>query len=395
MNAEIEIKRHLADLKPTQRYRSIMLGLIVVVLVAAAFWSTTGLVDEQTRAPASVIASSRSQIVQSVDGGSLMELLVHEGDIVKKGQLLAVMDPIRLKASADEVGSRVLGLQATIARLTAEVREAPLQFPSQLDAYPDTRGTQTALYNNRRRALREDLESLQRALDLANKELTAFERLSKSGDAAETEVLRARRQVNDLLGQISGRRNKYFQDAQAELTKATEDLASVQQNYAQKSDAVQSTRIHAPLDGIVKNVRVTTLGGVLRPGEELLQIVPTDDALILEAKVRPQDVAFLHTGLPANIKLDAYDSTIFGSIRGVVTYISADTLKEDSKQGEVTYYRVHVKTVDRAPQTLKGNAFEIIPGMTATVDIRTGARTVAEYLLKPLRRTVDDALRER
>lgn len=209
------------------------------------------------------------------------------------------------------------------------------------------------------------------------------------------EVLRLQRQIADIDGQITNRRNKYFQDAQAEMTKAEEELAALLQAVAQREDQLGRTELHAPAKGIVKNVRVTTPGAVLRPGEEVLQIVPADDALIFEARVRPADIGFLKPGLPGTIKVDAYDFSIYGGLNGQVTYISADTLSEDLRQGEQPYYRVQLKAQGRSFSKRMDDRMDLQPGMTATVEIKTGTNTVLRYLAKPLIKNLQESLTER
>lgn len=365
------------------------------ILLAFCTWASIAKLDEQIHASGSFIASSRSQVVQAVDGGAITELRVKEGMAVESGQVIAVLDPTRVKASNDEAAAKVSALEANIARLRAEAAGTPLQFPPHIEADAGLVLEQRNLMAQRRRALNDDLASMKASLELAQQELEAFERLAITGDASQSELLKARRQVSELSGQMASRRNKYLQDTQAELSKSRDDLAQAQQQLSARSAVLASTQIRAPMKGVVKNVRVTTIGGVLKPGEELLEIVPDDDLLVVEAKVRTSDVAFLRVGLPANIKIDSYDYTIYGSIRGKVRYISPDTLTEDTRQGQVTYYRVQIETLDARPQTLKGTAFDIIPGMVANVDIRTGEKTVANYLLKPLRRLANESLTER
>ena len=252
-----------------------------------------------------------------------------------------------------------------------------------------------SLFQRRQAAINEEIASLERSLELVKKELDMNLPLLKSGDVSRAEVLKLQRQVADIQGQITNRRNKYFQDAQAELAKAQEDLESVEQVLAQRREQLAYTEVHAPMDGVVRNVRLTTQGGVAKPGDEILQIVPLDDDLIIEAKVRPADIAFIKPGLSATVKLDAYDYSIYGSLRGTVSYISADTLNEETRAGDMPYYRVQIKTRDRNLSSRRNERIDIQPGMTATVEIKTGRRTVWRYLTKPITKTLDESLGER
>jgi adhesin transport system membrane fusion protein len=394
MTLHDQLFRHVRPFRGGGLSALMLIGLTLTfgALMAWAAWAE---LDEVARAPATVIAKSRSQVVQVFDGGILKELLVHEGEQVRKGDLLATLDAARANASVGEVQSRVLSLKAAIARTDAELSGKPLQFPDDVQKDKQLIANQTELMRKRQQAMREDLAAVEAALQLARREQSAYEKLLAMGDAGESEVFRAQRIASDLQAQITNKRNKYLQDVQAELTKAREDLSQLEKSLEQRDETLQATRIYAPADGLVKNIRITTLGGILRAGEELLQIVPTGDRLQMEARARPGDIAFIRPGLPVSIKLDTYDYTVYGSIRGTVAYVSPDSLREENgRQTDAAYYRL---LVDLPPEvkTLKGRELNVLPGMTGTVEITTGHRTVAAYLLKPLRRGVSEALRER
>ena len=238
-------------------------------------------------------------------------------------------------------------------------------------------------------------------LALARRELAMVAPLVETGDAPQADLLKLERQIAELQAQITNRNNKYLQDAQAELARAEEELAGVQQMLAQRADLLSRAELRAPVNGLVKNIRVTTLGGVLKPSEELMQIVPLDGQLLVEARVRPADIAFVKIGQPASVKIDAYDYTIYGWLDGTVSYISPDTLTEDLRQGEQAYYRVQVKAIDRhfsgkaGTVGEAGQAIDLQPGMTATVEVKTGSNTVLRYLMKPIVKTVRESLVEK
>lgn len=382
-------------LERTLRRSRIALWIAVAAVFSFLFWAWLAELDQITRAQGQVIASSRTQVIQAVDGGVIEELRVREGDMVKRGEVLARLDRNRAEAGYQEAESKVKALTVQVARLRAEGLGRPLEFPKDLqdaDAYIEA---ERALYQKRRTALEEELSGIERSRSLAEQELRANEPLLKTGDVSLSEVLRLRRQVSELKAASDNRRNKFFQDAQAELTKAESDLAAAQQIALQRKEAVNNTEMTAPVDGIVKNVRFTTRGAVLRPGDELMQIVPIDDDLVIEAKVRPADIAFLKIGMPANVKLDPYDYSIYGTLDGELSYISADTLAEETKQGEVTYYRIRVKTKGRHLKKRPDLEITILPGMTATVELTTGRQRVLDSLLKPVRKTLSQALTER
>jgi adhesin transport system membrane fusion protein len=309
--------------------------------------------------------------------------------------VLVSFDKTRAQAAYLEYRAKMVSLMVTVSRLQSEVLGTKLEMPAEAKEYPEIVKAQTQLYSKRQSAIQEDVLAFESMLALADKELTMTEPLLKSGDVSLTDVLRLQRQVAELKSQITNKKNKYFQDAQTELSKAQEDLASVLQSMAQRKSQVDLAEIKAPVHGVVKNVRITTQGGVVRPGDEVMQIVPLEDDLVIQARVSPADIAFLRIGQSASVKIDAYDYTIYGDLIGKLTYISADTLSEDLKQGESPYYRVLVKTEGRQFSARPDEHLDIQPGMTATIEVKTGQRTVLKYLLKPVVKTLSQSLGER
>ena len=377
-------------------WHSPLLG-VAALFVVFVIWAMNFHIDEVTQAHGEVIASSRVQVIQAVDGGVLLDLLVKEGDRVKPGQVLARLDPARLNASVGETDARVAALKARAVRLRAEVVEArePVFSNDLKKRFPETVAVELALFTQRRYSLREDVRVLKTALDLAKKEQALVTELHRNGDASGTELLRVERGVNDAETRLIGRQNKFLEDARAELAKAEDDMAQNGQVLNRRLEEQQAAVFVAQVPGIVKNIRVTTVGGVLKAGEEILQIVPVDDALVLEAKVKPSDIARIRPDLPGTIRFDPFDYTIFGSVTAKVIYVSADTLKEETKTGTETYYRVHLVPTVLPVQTTTGKSLTLLPGMTAQVDIRTGERTLMAYLLKPIRKTLTESLGER
>lgn len=358
-------------------------------------WAWHAELDQVTRAPGSVIASSRTQLIQSQDGGTLEEMLVREGDKVEAGQLLARIERTRAESAFLETRAKAAALSASLARLQAEVFGGLPRYAAELKDYPEFSRSQNDLLRKRRAALDEDLTAIRRMKALVEEELSLNLPLVQSGDVSRTEVLRLQRQVADMQAQMTNKRNKYFQDAQAEFNKTQEELAGVQQILAQRRNQLEQTELRAPLRGVVKNVRITTHGGVIRPGEEVMQIVPLEDDLVIEAKVSPADIAFLTLGLDATVKIDAYDYTVYGGLPGKLIFISADTLSENLRQGEDPYYRVQVRTTSREFSKRAQSVLEIQPGMTATIEVKTGRKTVLEYLAKPIVKTIGESLGER
>jgi adhesin transport system membrane fusion protein len=236
---------------------------------------------------------------------------------------------------------------------------------------------------------------LQDNIKLATQDLDMSLPLEEKGDISKSDILRLKRAVNEAKVQYTSTKNKYIQDASAEKNKAQEDLNSQEQSMADREQLLDHTDIVAPATGIVKSIRITTMGGVVRQGDEILQILPTESELILEAKVKPADMANVKNGLPVKVKLDSYDYAIFGTMSGVVTYVSADTLQEESKAGQISYYRVKVAIAEKDFKNDRSKDIEIRPGMTASIDIQTGKRSVMSYLTKPLTKTFNEAFGER
>ncbi|MET1756878.1 HlyD family efflux transporter periplasmic adaptor subunit [Novosphingobium sp. RD2P27] len=373
----------------------IILGIISFMVLAVS-WSFWAELDQVSRAPGQIIPTGRVQIIQSADGGQIANILVREGEHVKKDQLLVQLDETKINAAVGEARGKVASLMSSMARINAELFERPLVFPAEVQEFPDFVANQTLLYQKRRQALQDQLTSLRAMLALMKQELEMNMPLLEHGDVSRADVLRLQRGVSDIQSQIVNVRNKYTQDLQAEYTKTEEDLVTAREVLNQRRDAMENARITAPVDGIVKNVRLTTLGGVLRPGDEVVSIVPTGDKLILETKMPPSDIAYVRVGQPATVKFDAYDSSIYGSALGRVTYVSPDTIAEQTPEGEVRFYRVHI-TADptRMKPHLQGEKIAIQPGMTATAEIQTGRNTVWRYLTKPINKTMSEALTER
>lgn len=375
---------------------SLVLWTLVLGLISAVAWASVYRIDQVVRGTGTVIATSRVQVIQTVDGGVLKSLKVREGDPVKQGQVLAVLDQTRFAAQVMELDSRLAALHGQAARLRAEVTGASeIKFPAAVKRFPELIAVQKALFTQKRQSLDEELRTLGVAVRLAREDARLVAELAKTGDVSRSEVIKAERALNDAEAQLINRKNKYYQDARAELAKTEDDIGQNEQVRTPRAQQLSDSVMRAPVAGVVKNVRITTQGGVLRAGEELLQIVPLDDVLIVEAKIKPADIAMLKPELKANVRFDAFDYTVFGGVGGKVSYVSADTIKEESKSGEVTYYRVHVSTSAKPVKTSTGKTLDILPGMTAQVDIRTGDRTVLEYILKPLRKTLTESFGER
>ena len=373
---------------------SIIIWVALAVIIVLITWASFAKIDQVTRAQATVIASDRTQEIQATDNGVVSELLVKEGDDVKKGDLLAILEEERAKAALDNSATKVAALRARVARLEAEIFDRPLNFPEEIQKYAEYVQNQTELYNRRRQAITQDVASLQKMLELAKRELAMNEPLLAHGDVSQADVIRLRRQVADIEAQITNKRNKYFEDAQTELTKTQEELESESEQLRDRAQVLEEKRLFAPVDGKVNNIAVTTIGGVVRSGDTIMQLLPTSSDLVVEAKVRPVDIAYVKEGQTASVKLDAYDYSIFGAMNGEVIYISPDTLMEKTPQGDNPYYRVQIR-IEGAQVAAREDEIIIKPGMTASVDIKAMERTVLSYLTKPITKTLSEGLGER
>lgn len=374
----------------------VIIAAIGVLIVAALMWSRWAELDQITRAPGAVIPQGRVQVLQSVNGGEIAQINVREGDVVQSGQVLVVLNKVREQAAVDEARGKVAAFLSQKARIDAELFEKPLRFPDEISDYQDFIRNQTQLYERRRFALRTELAKLQEMKGLMIEELNLNLPLLENGDVARSEIIRMQRAIVDVEKQMSSTEQRYVQDLQTELARTEEELVSAEQILAQRVEALEAMTLVAPTDGIVKNVRLTTVGGVLRPGDEVLQIVPTGDRLVVEAKVPPRDISFVKVGQSAGIKFDTYDYSVYGPASGVVTYISPDTLTENgANQSQEAYYRVNLEVdVSKMRPKRREEAIEIQPGMTLIAEIKTGTRTVFDYLTKPITKTFSEALGE-
>jgi adhesin transport system membrane fusion protein len=364
---------------------------VVAALGAGLWWASQAEIDQVTRTGGKVMASSRTQVIQAPDGGVVEKLFVHEGGPVRKGDLLVQLDDTKARAALADSSEKSAALNAALARLRAETLGTPYR-PAGTSAF-DT--LQQRLYERRRTALQEDLAVLTKSADLARREVELNEPLRQAGDISAAEFLRLQRAANEAAGQVTTRRNKFLQDAQAELAKTEEDLASIQQVLNDRHGNLEHTQLRAPVDGTVNLITQTTIGAVLRPGDEIMQLLPSGDELIIEARLRAADIGFVRPGMPAAVKLDAFDYSIYGALSGVVTYVSPDALTERTPQGEQPYYRTHIRLDGKRFKGEKADRIVVQPGMTATAEIITGRHTVLDYLLKPVRKTLSESLAER
>lgn len=370
-----------------------IITLSVLLFLLLGIWAWYGKLDEVSTGTGKVIPSSREQVLQSLDGGIVTELLVHEGDKVQAGQIVARLDPTRSESNVGESAARYRASLASSVRLNAEVNDLPLVFPDSLKAWPELIASETRLYKSRRAQLKDTESDLNDALVSVNKELDITQRLVKSGAASHVEVLRLQRQKSDLGLKITDLRSQYYVQAREALSKANAEVDMLSAVIKGREDSVTRMTVRSPMRGIVKNIQVTTIGGVIPPNGEMMEIVPVDDHLLIEARLSPRDIAFIHPCQRALVKVTAYDYAIYGGLEGEVETISPDTI-QDKVKPEVVYYRVFIRTHQDYLVNKAGHRFSISPGMVATVDIKTGQKTIVDYLIKPFNRA-REALRER
>lgn len=411
-----------------------LLWTILLLFVSALIWAALATVDEITVADGKVVPSSQIQVIQNLEGGIVSKILVQVGQHVTKEQLLAQLDQTRFSSSDQENQSKLNSLSVRIARLTAEAYNKPFEPPRDLaKSQSDLVNHEQSLYDARQRELRAEISVLQqqadqrtqeidekksreaqleKSLDLVSQELSMTRPLMDQGVVSEVEVLRLERQVNDIKGdlestrieipklsagvseinnKIKGAQMKFRSDAMDELSRARDEFASSSAMNIAIGDRLARTSIRSPVNGIVKQIMVNTIGGVIQPGMDLMEIVPIDDDLLIEARVRPSDIAFLRPGQEAMVKISAYDFSIYGGFPGTLERISADTITTE-KEG--SFYQVTIRTKASSMAKYR-DQMQIIPGMQATVDIKTGRKSILNFILKPIIKAREGALRER
>ncbi|NLC70756.1 MAG: HlyD family type I secretion periplasmic adaptor subunit [Desulfuromonadaceae bacterium] len=410
---------------------SMAVGVLMVVFV---LWAHFTVLDEVTRGMGQVIPSQRVQVIQNLEGGILQEILVQENQIVAKGDILVRIDNALAASQFRDTTIKAMEHEAAIVRLKAEVAGEELVFPPRFkDTDPQILNGQRSIYLARKQQLEAELnvlelqysqrqqevtemqsqrQQLERSLSLARQQRAAVKPLVDQGIYARTDYLTIERDISTLQGNIEAlrlgiprvrqaveeaskriaqRRAEFRTQAFDEMNRRGVELKSLRELMSAGEDRVTRTDVRSPVRGTVKQLKLTTVGGVVRPGEPIMEIVPLDDSLLIEARVRPADIAFLHPGQKAMIKVSAYDFSIFGGLEGVVEAISADTIEEDN--GE-SFYKVKLRTQANS-LIYRGESLPIIPGMTSSVDILTGKKSVLSYLMKPILRMKQNALRER
>lgn len=396
----------------TPRTSRLLLFAFLAMFVSFLVWAHFAVLDEVKRGNGRVVPSRQTQVVQTLEGGIVGEILVQEGAIVEQGQSLMRIDDTKFASEFGEIRERRAAMAARVARLDAEARgRTEVTFPDQLDkVVPASVTTETSVFKMRAQKVAQDVDVLNQqvnrlsgTLKLLDRELALTRKLYDQKIVPEIEMLRLDRQATEMRGQLAEAQAKiantlasFRSQADEDLAKSKGDLAVLDENIKSAEDRVRRTDLKAPVHGIVNKLNVTTIGAVVQPGANVMDIIPLDDTLLVEGRIRPQDIAFIRPNQDAVVKLSAYDSSVYGSLKGKVERISADTIvdeKAEKSERQETFYRVMVRT-DKNHLGTAENALPILPGMVATVEVLTGRKSVLDYLLKPARTLRDDALRE-
>ena len=434
-DAEFMSEVSAATLESAHRVGHSLLFLTLLFFFVAGWWASETTLDEVTRGDGKVIPSSKVQIIQNLEGGILSEVLIAEGQIVNKGQILLKIDDTRFSSSFRETELKYYELLARSARLKAESNGSELVLPNDvLKKQSSLAASELALYKSRQLELKSTIrvlnqqvvqrkqeiierqsrqKQLQRSYELSYQELQMSEPLVVEGVMSEVELLRLKRTANDLKGEMDANRlaipriqstlNEVRQkieekmihfktEAAIQLSEVDAELSRTKETTFSLKDRVTRTQVRSPVKGTIKQLKINTVGGIIQPGMDLLEIVPVEDNLLIEARIRPADIAFLRPGQNAMIKLTAYDFSIYGGLPAKLERISADTITDEKDE---SFYLIYLRTEKNYIESKSKGQLDIIPGMTTSVDILTGKKTVLDYLLKPILKAKNQALRER
>lgn len=370
-----------------------VLWIVSIIFAVGLGWAWLAELDEVASGSGKIVPTSREQVIQSLEGGIIAKMNVRQDMIVEPGQVLAQLDPTQAGSTVEESAAKYRAALAAASRLRAEVNETSIRFPDELKDFPELTAAESRLYDARTRSLASSIALIDEALELVRREVAIGESLIEVGAASNVEVLRLKRQRAELELRKADLRSQYIVDARQELAKAEEEIEALAPVVRGRSDTLNRLTVRSPVRGIVRNIEVSTVGGVVPPNGKIMDIIPLDDQLMVEGRIAPRDIAFIHPGQRATVKITAYDYAIYGGLDGEVSSISPDTIR-DEMQPDVVYYRVYIRTRTDMLVGPDGRRFPIVPGMVATVDIHTGQKTVLQYLLKPLNRG-REAMRER
>jgi adhesin transport system membrane fusion protein len=375
------------------RQSAVMMWTVAGLMVVGLLWAFFAELDEVATGEGKVVPSSREQVIQSLEGGIVASIHVKPDQIVNPGEILMQLDPTQAGSTVEESAAKYRAALAATARLRAEANDMPLRFSEELNDFPELKAEETQLYHSRKARLSESLRLIDDALALVTKEVQIGESLIDVGASSNVEVLRLKRQRSELQLKKADLQSQYMVEARESLARADEQVEALAPVVRGRNDTLNRLTVRSPVRGIVRNVEVSTVGGVVSPNGKIMDIIPLDDNLLVEARISPRDVAFIHPGQRATVKVTAYDYAVYGGLEGEVVSISPDTIRDEVKR-EVVYYRAYIRTKSDALVNKAGKKFPITPGMVTTVDVHTGSKTVLAYLLKPLNKA-REAMRER
>jgi len=420
----------------------ILFASVVVIIVGLIAWSMIAEVDEMARGDGKVIPSHKIQKVQNLDGGLISEILVKSGEHVVKEQPLMKIDTTRFQASLEEAKEQRVALIAKQSRLNTQLdfnpsKEKPkIDFPKELDGVKKYTTIETQIYNNNideyrsslkilelqfeqkvqeKKEIESKVNQLKKSVSLVKQQLQTIERMVKSGSKSKIDLLNLQKEYNTLEGDlnsavlslprsklaISEAENKILEKVKGfrsnsykEYQEVTSELNKIDARLVSETDKLEKTIIRSPVNGIIKQININTIGGVVKSGVDLIEIVPDSDILLIEAKIDPKDIAFISPAQKAVVKITAYDFSIYGGLEGKIIEISADSIKDKESKDDKSYYQVTVKT-DKNYLERNGEKLPIIPGMVASVDIITGKKTIMDFFLKPIIKIKEESLHER
>lgn len=374
-------------------------GAVIIWVLAAFFvvfviWAYNASLDQIVRGAGVLVPSKSAQVVQSLEGGIVEKINVREGDIVEKGQTIAKLNETRYRAEVRDFESQILSIEAKLLRLRAELdRRENFTLPAEFRVVdPNLASSEEQLFEARLMQFNSDLDSANAHLKLEIEKVTLMESMVAQQVLPAIELLNARTAVNEARSVRDALVATFNLERSDELSRLVADLARLRAQVEQSNDQLTRSSLVSPTDGIVNTIHTTTLGGVVQPGAPIFEITPLNDEILVEVRIRPEDIAFINTAMPTTVKLSAYDYTVYGSLRGEISQVSADTFEDDAGPEREPYYKVLV-SIDPASLAERANVFEIRPGMLADAEVHVGERTVMQYLLKPLIKS-KEALRE-